>query len=98
MMMARSVVPRVVAFFVGAVVYLGLLIGCLGAEAGSSLSDACGLIGGLLKSPMLHFLPYASSKYLGIDSFALFITFNGVAWGVLCTLVVWVAQWHANRR
>lgn len=92
MMITRPVVPRVAAFVVGALAYLGLIIGCLGSETGSSLSDACGLIGGLLKSPMFHFLPYAKSRYFGIDSFALFVALNGISWGALCAVVVWIAQ------
>lgn len=91
-MTTRIIIPRVAAFVVGAMAYLGSLVGCLGAETGSSLSTACGLIGEFLKSPMLYFLPFAQSRYFGIDAFVLFVVLNGIWWGAICTLVVWVTQ------
>lgn len=73
----------IISFGVGAVGYLLIFIGCIGSETGSSLSAACSSVGSLLRAPFFYWLPYANSRYFGIDS--LFIAFAGnmAFWGAI---------------
>jgi len=78
------------AFLVAALTYGLIFVGCLGTEPGTSASTTCGTIGVLLKTPFLHFLPYASTRYLGVDSFLLFSVLNMLFWGGAAVVIAWL--------
>jgi hypothetical protein len=85
----------VLAFVVAAVLYGVLFVGCVGTESGSTASSACGAVGPLLKGPFLHALPYANSRYFGIDALILFTTLNMLFWGSVAAGLTW---WVSKRR
>lgn len=85
----------VVAFVVAAALYAGLFVGCVGSEPGTTAGSTCGVVGPLLKSPFLHALPYASSRYFGIDALILFTALNVLFWGAAAAGLTW---WLSKRR
>lgn len=84
----------VLAFVSTATLYVGLFVGCVGTEPGTTASATCGVAGPLLKSPFLHVLPYASSRYLGVDALILFAVLNVMFWGTAAAGVTW---WLSKR-
>jgi hypothetical protein len=78
----------VIAFIVGGVAYLVLLVGCLGSSASSTLGHACSAVGPILRVPFLYALPYAESRYLGVDAMHLAVVGNAIVWGVALAILV----------
>lgn len=78
------------AFIAGAVTYLAFFVGCIGSEAGSGLSQACSPIGPLLRIPLLYWLPYADSRYFGVDSMFIAIAGNAVFWGGVAAAIAFL--------
>jgi hypothetical protein len=76
------------AFIVGAVAYLVLLLGCLGSGANSALGDACSAIGPILRAPFLYVLPYAQSRYLGVDAMHWTVVGNAIVWGAALAILI----------
>jgi hypothetical protein len=72
-----------ISFLAGAIGYLSLFIGCVGSESGSPLSGGCSTIGPLLRTPLFYWLPYANSRYWGIDSMFLALAGNMLFWGIV---------------
>lgn len=87
----------VISFIAGAIGYLGLFVGCIGSETGSGLSQACSPIGPLLRTPLLYWLPYAESRYLGIDSMFIAIVGNAVFWGIVVAGIAFMVARVRNR-
>jgi hypothetical protein len=92
----KSTAWRMFLAFVGAAaLYAGLFAGCVGSEPGTTASATCSVVGPLLKSPFLHALPYASSRYLGVDALIILVVLNVLFWGVVAAGVTW---WLSKRR
>lgn len=97
--MKSSMAARLgIAFLVASLVYAGVFVGCLGTEPGTTASATCETIGLLLKTPLLHVLPYASTRYFGIDSFLLFSVLNMLFWGGTAAAVAWVLSRRSRIR
>jgi hypothetical protein len=80
--------PFAIAFLVGGCAYLVLLIGCLGSSAGTALSEACSAIGPILRIPFLYVIPYAHSRYFGVDAAVLAVAGNTIVWGIALGILV----------
>ena len=76
-----------VAFILGGVAYLVVLVGCLGSSPNSTLGDACSAIGPILRVPFLYVLPYADSRYLGVDAMLWATIGNAFVWGAALAIV-----------
>lgn len=74
-------------FAAGTLTYLFAFGTCLGTEAGNLLGSSCSAIGPILKLPLLVAVPYAGSKFLGVDSALLLLTLNATTWGALGAVV-----------
>jgi hypothetical protein len=88
----------VTAFLLGAGAYVLLFVGCLGTEAGSTLSQTCSALSPLLKTPLLYWLPHASSRYLGIDSMVLAGVGNALLWGVAFVALTYLILRMRNKK
>ena len=75
------------AFVLTGLIYLAVLIGCLGSSTGSRLGAACSIIGPVLRVPFLYLLPYADSRYLGVDAMVLALIGNAVVWGAFAAIL-----------
>ena len=82
------VMRAAIAFIVGGVVYLVLLVGCLGSSAGTAPGDACSTVGPILRVPFLYVLPYAESRYLGVDAMYLAVVGNAIVWGAALAILL----------
>lgn len=85
--MRNQVIRAAVAFILAGLVYLAVLIGCLGSSTGSGLGAACSVIGPVLRVPFFYILPYAESRYLGVDAMVLTIVGNAVVWGAIAAIL-----------